>query len=294
MRATVLAVLMAAHAAAESQAQVTRSLTLSVYTKKAEPVSDLKADEVVVSEGGRKPTVLGIEPDGRPLEVAVVVDSSAGVASSYRSDLVSAVVALWKALPSNASVAVWTSGPPSKVVDFGAALAEAEPRLQSVAPAGKNYALDAILDASRALGRRPSERRALVYVGLMDLEGTTSRLAEAQQALGQALVVPLIVLIQPGGAGAAMGGPTSGISTSWDVQGYFEKMTPAYGGSCWVVLSSQAALNSLKEAAAIVGSQYRVRYESGADAQAAPKVEVRRKGVKWLAGRTQVEVARIN
>jgi len=222
MRATVLAVLMAAHAAAESQAQVTRSLTLSVYTKKAEPVSDLKADEVVVSEGGRKPTVLGIEPDGRPLEVAVVVDSSAGVASSYRSDLVSAVVALWKALPSNASVAVWTSGPPSKVVDFGAALAEAEPRLQSVAPAGKNYALDAILDASRALGRRPSERRALVYVGLMDLEGTTSRLAEAQQALGQALVVPLIVLIQPGGAGAAMGGPTSGISTSWDVQGYFE------------------------------------------------------------------------
>jgi len=294
MRATVLAVLMAAHAAAESQAQVTRSLTLSVYTKKAEPVSDLKADEVVVSEGGRKPTVLGIEPDGRPLEVAVVVDSSAGVASSYRSDLVSAVVALWKALPSNASVAVWTSGPPSKVVDFGAALAEAEPRLQSVAPAGKNYALDAILDASRALGRRPSERRALVYVGLMDLEGTTSRLAEAQQALGQALVVPLIVLIQPGGAGAAMGGPTSGISTSWDVQGYFEKMTPAYGGNCWVVLSSQAALNSLKEAAAIVGSQYRVRYESGADAQAAPKVEVRRKGVKWLAGRTQVEVARIN
>jgi hypothetical protein len=294
MRATVLAVLMAAHAAAESQAQVTRSLTLSVYTKKAEPVSDLKADEVVLSEGGRKPTVLGIEPDGRPLEVAVVVDSSAGVASSYRSDLVSAVVALWKALPSNASVAVWTSGPPSKVVDFGAALAEAEPRLQSVAPAGKNYALDAILDASRALGRRPSERRALVYVGLMDLEGTTSRLAEAQQALGQALVVPLIVLIQPGGAGAAMGGPTSGISTSWDVQGYFEKMTPAYGGNCWVVLSSQAALNSLKEAAAIVGSQYRVRYESGADAQAAPKVEVRRKGVKWLAGRTQVEVARIN
>jgi len=294
MRATVLAVLMAAHAAAESQAQVTRSLTLSVYTKKAEPVSDLKADEVVVSEGGRKPTVLGIEPDGRPLEVAVVVDSSAGVASSYRSDLVSAVVALWKALPSNASVAVWTSGPPSKVVDFGAALAEAEPRLQSVAPAGKNYALDAILDASRALGRRPSERRALVYVGLMDLEGTTARLAEAQQALGQALVVPLIVLIQPGGAGAAMGGPTSGISTSWDVQGYFEKMTPAYGGNCWVVLSSQAALNSLKEAAAIVGSQYRVRYESGADAQAAPKVEVRRKGVKWLAGRTQVEVARIN
>jgi hypothetical protein len=296
MRSTLVAVLLAALAALEARAQapVTRSLTLSVYTKKAEPVSDLRPDEVVVSEGGRKPAVLGLEPDRRPLEIAVVVDSSAAVASSYRSDLVAAVVALWKALPADASVAVWTSGPPSRVVEFGTALAEAEPRLQSVAPAGKNYAFEAILDASRALGRRPSQRRALVYVGGIDIESSPTRTAEAQQAMGQALVVPLIVLIQAGGAGAALGGPTSGIATSWDVQGYVEKMTPTYGGTSWVVLSTQAAANTLREAAAIVGSQYRVRYESTADAQAAPKVEVRRKGVKTLAGRTQVEVVKAN
>jgi hypothetical protein len=248
----------------------------------------------VVSEGGRKPVVLGIEPDGRPLEVAVVVDSSAAAASSYRSDLVAAVVALWKALPADASIAVWTSGPPTRVVDFGTALAEAEPRLQSIAAAGKNYAFDAILDASRALGRRPSERRALVYVGGIDIEASTMRAAETQQAIGEALAVPLMVLVQPGGGGAALGGPTSGIATSWDVQGYVEKMTPAYGGTSWVVLSTQAAANVLKEAAAILGSQYRVRYESTAEAHGTPKVEVRRKGVKSLTGRTQVEVARIN
>jgi hypothetical protein len=295
MRPILIAVLLAACAAeSDAQGSLTRSVTLSVYTKTAEPVSDLKPDEVVVSEGGRKPAVLGIEPDGRPLEIAVVVDSSAAAASSYRSDLVAAVVALWKALPANSSVAVWTSGPPSRVVDFGTALAEAEPRLQSIAPAGKNYAFDAILDASRALGRRPSERRALVYVGGIDIEATTMRAAETQQAIGQALAVPLIVLVQPGGGGAALGGPTSGIATSWDVQGYVEKMTPAYGGTSWLVLSTQAATNALKEAAAIVSSQYRVRYESTAEAQAPPKVEVRRKGVKTLAGRSQVEVARVN
>ncbi|HEY7922514.1 MAG: hypothetical protein ACHP85_09920 [Burkholderiales bacterium] len=292
MRSTPLAVLLAAHAAAQTPAPITRSVTLSVYTKKAEPVSDLRPDEVVVSEGGRKPTVLGLEPDRRPLEVAVVVDSSAAAASSYRSDLVAAVMALWKALPPDASIAVWTSGPPSRVVDFGTPLAEAEPRLQSVAPAGKNYAFDAILDASRALGRRPSERRAIVYVGGIDIEASATRVAETQQALGQALAVPLMVLIQPGGAGAALGGPTSGIATSWDVQGYVEKMTPSYGGTSWVVLSTQAAANTLREAAAILSSQYRVRYESTAEALAAPKVEVRRKGVKTLAGRTQLEVAK--
>jgi hypothetical protein len=294
MRSTLLAVSLAVHAAAETPAPVTRSVTLSVYTKKAEPVIDLRPDEVVVSEGGRKAGVLGLEPDRRPLEVAVVVDSSAAAASSYRSDLVAAVMALWKALPPDASIAVWTSGPPSRVVDFGTPLAEAEPRLQSVAPAGKNYAFDAMLDASRALGDRPSQRRAIVYVGGIDIEASAMRVSETQQAIGLALAVPLMVLIQPGGAGAALGGPTSGIATSWDVQGYVEKMTPTYGGTSWVVLSTQAAANTLREAAAIVGSQYRVRYESTTDATAAPKVEVRRKGVKTLAGRTQLEVVKRN
>jgi hypothetical protein len=151
-----------------------------------------------------------------------------------------------------------------------------------------------MLDASRALGGRPSERRAVVYVGGLDIEATRTRTAETQQAMGVALATPLMVLIQPGGAGAALGGPTSGVTMSWDVQGYFEKMAPTYGGTCWVVLSTQAAAKSLREAAAIVSSQYRVRYESVAEAQAVPKVEVRRKDTRLLVGRTQLEVAKRN
>ncbi len=81
---------------------------------------------------------------------------------------------------------------------------------------------------------------------------------------------------------------------SWDVQGYLEKMAPTYGGTCWVVLSTQAAAKTLREAAAIVSSQYRVRYESVAEAQAVPKVEVRRKDTRLLVGRTQLEVAKRN
>jgi hypothetical protein len=122
------------------------------------------------------------------------------------------------------------------------------------------------------------------------------RAAQTQQAIGQALAVPLMVLIQPGGGGAALGGPTSGIATSWDVQGYVEKMTPTYGGTSWVVLSSQAAVNTLREAAAILASQYPgpLREYGRRAGGAVPKLEVRRKGVKTLTGRTQVEVARSN
>ena len=108
--------------------------------------------------------------------------------------------------------------------------------------------------------------------------------------MGLALAVPLVILIQPGGGGAAIGGPTSGVMLAWDVQGYFEKMTPSYGGASWLVLSTQAASNLLKETGALLSSQYRVRYESLSDGQTPPKLEVRRKGVKFLAGPTQVEI----
>jgi hypothetical protein len=288
--------LVAGLASAETQAAgpVIRSVTIGVYTNKGEPVNDLRADEVVVTEDGRKPPILGLEPDRRPLEAAIVVDSSSAVASSYRSDLVAAVAAFWKGLPPGTSVAVWTSGPPSKVVDFGLDLAAAQPTLQSVAPAGKNYAFDAMLDASRELERRAAPRRVLVFVGGGGIETSRSRTAEVQQAVGRAAATPVIVLVLPGGASAPLGGATQGATFSWDVQGYFQRMASAYGGSAVEVLSTQAASRKLQEAAAALSSQYRVRYESTLSDDAPPKVELRRKGVKLRVGRTQIEAAKID
>jgi hypothetical protein len=274
---------------------VTRSVTVAVYTKKSEPVGDLKAEEVSVAEDGKKRTVPGLAPDTRPLEVAVVVDSSVVMASSYRSDLVSAVIAFWKALAPDSRVAVWTSEPPSKVVALGTDLATAEPRLQAVAPAGKNYALDAMLDAARGLGGSGDVRRVLVYVGGGDIEGSQTRSAEMVRAIGQAGATPMIVLITGGASAAsAVGGPTSGSSFATDIQGYFEQVAAGYRGSCAVVLSTQATLKALQDAAADLASQYRVRYESVAGDPPPPKVEVRRKGTKVRVGRTQVEVLKLD
>jgi hypothetical protein len=226
--------------------------------------------------------------------VAVVIASSAAVAPVYRSDLVSAVVAFWKALPEGSQVGVWTSGPPSRVVDFGTDLATAETRLQAVAPAGKNYALEAMQDASRALGAPGQRRHVVVYVGGADVEASRVRSAEAMQALGQTGATPMVVLVLSGGGlGAMSGGPSSGAAFSWDVQGWFEQVARAYRGSCAVVLSTQAVLRALQEDAADLSAQYRLRYESVASAVEPPKVEVRRKGVKSRVGRTQVEVLKL-
>ena len=51
----------------------TRSVTLAVYTKKLAVVSDLRAEELIISEGGRERRILAVEPDERRLDVAIVM-----------------------------------------------------------------------------------------------------------------------------------------------------------------------------------------------------------------------------
>jgi hypothetical protein len=100
-----LVLLAAAGASDAASVPITRSVALAVYTKKLLPVAELKAEEIVVSEKGKPRKVLGVEFDQRPLEVAIVVDSGATVAASYRSDIVPAVVEFWKALPREGTTA---------------------------------------------------------------------------------------------------------------------------------------------------------------------------------------------
>jgi hypothetical protein len=280
--------LLTAALVAQAPAAVTRSVSLGAYTKKALPVADLQPSEIAVEEAGAKREVIALQPDARPLEVAVVVDSSAAAAPYYRSELVGAVTAFWRALPEGTKVAVFTSGPPSRVVDFGTDVASAEPVLQKVACSGKNYAFEAMTDAARALAARPPARRALVYVGSDQIEAMQTRTSEAMRAMGVAQVPPTIVLLTAMGANLPLGGPTAGNVATWDVEGFLEKMAQAYGGSFTSVLSAQAASKCLALSAAELKAAYLLRYESDAAASGSVRVTVKRKDVKLRVGRPQL------
>jgi hypothetical protein len=176
--------------AVPAPAPTTRMLTVAVYTKKAAPVLDLGAQELQISEGGRKRTVLSIEVDRSPMDVAVVLDSSAAVAQAYGRDLVPAVLEYWKALPGGSQVAVWSTAP-AKVVDFGTDAATAESRLRSVAVAGGSRAIEAMTDACRALGARSAARRTLVYIGGRSRGASAGDTSALMQAVGQNRVTPM-------------------------------------------------------------------------------------------------------
>jgi len=277
-------------AQAPASIPLTRSVTVSVFTKQLLPVEDLKAEEVRLLEDKRERKVLGLERDRRPLEVAIVVDSGGTVAASYRSDLVPAVVDFWKALPPDTKVALWSTAP-AKIVDFEGDLAAAETKLRMIAAAGGNYGFDSMIDACRELGRRGAPRRVIVYVGSGSLQASRTGTSALAQALGEALVTPMAVLVLPSARGSFSGGPSGDAVQAWDVQGYFAQVGKAYHGAYVEALSTLAVAQWLRQFAADLNGQYRIRFESEAGPEGALKVEVRRKDARLRVGRSAAERA---
>ena len=267
----------------------TRTVTLAVYTKKLAVVGDLKAEELAISEGGRERRILAVEPDERRLDVAIVIDSSASVASSYRSELVPGVIEFWKAMRPGTAVAVWTTAP-AKVADFGADPAVVEPKLRTIAAAGGNYAVDSMTDACKELGPRGAPRRAVVYVGGASLLANAQNMAELMRAVGVARAVPMTVLVLAGANGAGAGGMSGNAVHSFDVQGYFGGMTKGYFGFYAESLSPLAVAQWLRQAAADLNGQYRVVFESEPGPEGVPKVSLKRKDAKLRVGRTETPI----
>jgi hypothetical protein len=275
---------------AAASVSMNRVVTVSVYTKKLVPVGDLRAEEVRVLENGKERKVLGVEPDRRPLELAIVVDSGGTVAASYRSDLVPAVVDFWKALPPDTKVAVWSTAP-AKIVDFGGDLAAADTKLRMIAASGGNYGFDSMVDASRELGRRAAPRRVIVYVGSGSLQASRTGTSRLAHMLGETLVTPMAVLVLPSARGSFSGGPTGDAVEVFDVQGYFGQVAKAYHGAYVEALSTLAVAQWLRQFAADLNGQYGVRYDSEAGPEGELKVEIRRKDTKLRVGRSVAEIA---
>jgi hypothetical protein len=116
-----------------------RTVVVSMTDASGAPVEDVRLEEVALLENGVARQLTRVEPDSRPLTLAMIVDSSEPIATSFRLHLVDAVLRFLSRLPAGSEYAVWTTGDrPTKIVDFtgdkGAAL---EP-LKRVLPRGGN------------------------------------------------------------------------------------------------------------------------------------------------------------
>ena len=165
-----------------------------VTDEKGHAVTDLKPDELVVQENGADRPTVRAERDARPLNVALVLDSSAAMGGAYASDVVPAAVAFLKRLPAGTGFTVWsTSDHPRRIVDEGTDLKAAEGKMRTLAPFGTNAAVETLVEASRDAGAFDDQHGAVVIVTSASMEGVT---VDLQSLLPKASLKPTFAAVE--------------------------------------------------------------------------------------------------
>lgn len=269
--------------AADRPAEI-RSLSVSVTQGRDEPVGSLTLEELAVVENGVARQVTRVERDTRPLSVAVLVDTSAAVDTSYRLNIVDAVLGLLSRLPEGSRYELWTTGDrPTRIVEFGADRAEARKALQRIAPQGGSTLLDAIVEAGEHLKKQEGERRAMVVVSALGPEfSSRDRYQVIERTLGYGLVLFSAVLIEEG-AGADR-------EMRLNYEQTLNELASQTGGLLERPLSSLAVETALKKIARDLASRYRISYATLPEIkQRKIEVKVARPGVRVRVGRSSTD-----
>jgi hypothetical protein len=260
MGGLALAALLAAQAGpATAPGTEVRAITVTLLSEgQGEPVTASAAD-VAVLENGVARDVVSFKPDTRPLSVAILVDSSASVGSSYRLNLVDAVAGLIARLPEGTRYALWVTGDrPNKIADYTDDRGAALTAMQRVAPQGGNYMLDGLAEASADLRKvaREGDRTAVVAVTETGIEFSyRDRYLVADEAQKNASLF-LAVQIDSGGAD-----PDARTNLGY----VLDRLARTTGGLYDVVLSPMAVNAALKKASAYLRAGYRLTYATVTD-----------------------------
>jgi VWFA-related protein len=260
MSALILAVFLLGQAApATAPGTEIRALTVTLLGEKGQEVTDISAADIALAENGVSRDITSFKPDRRPLSVAVIVDTSLAMGSSYRLNVVDAVVGLVARLPEGARYALWTTGDrPTKVVDHTDDRQAAGDALRRVAPQGGNMMLDAFAEASVDLKKlsREGDRTVVVAVTGTGPELSYRDKYRAAEEAEKNAELFLSVQIDSGEADFEM---RSNLSYVMD------RLARATGGRYEVILSPMGTDTALRKLSAHLRSGYRLAYATVPD-----------------------------
>jgi hypothetical protein len=197
------------------------AVQVTVVDKAGAMLTDLRAEEVSLTEDGEPRPILRVDRDVRPLALAVLVDASDVVGKGFLRDLADPVMDFLEALPPTVDRMLLTIGTPPDVVDLSD-LASARATLRARVPFGKLSLYDGIAEACRRLAAKKGTRRAVVVIN-SDRAFEDDR----QTALDAAVAAtPLVLVVQFYGEGAFLPGLDSIVRWSG---GRYEQIGAASG-----------------------------------------------------------------
>jgi hypothetical protein len=255
-----------------------KTLTLTAVDESGQPVLGLGAEEVAVLEGGVARETVRFARDERPLDLAVLVDTSQPMATIYRLNILDPLIGFLRRLPPGAKFAVWTSGDrPTKAVEYGDDVAVAERTLRRVIPSGGNTMLDTLVEAARDLKDREERRPVVLAVTGMGI-GFSDR--DRRRVVDEGLetgVQFLAVQFDESGDTDVRGGSEQINRQDYDY--VFSELTRRSAGRQERVLSAMGARGALDKMVPELSARYRLTYmSSGKDDKL--EVQVARPGVK--------------
>ncbi|HVO11589.1 MAG TPA: VWA domain-containing protein [Vicinamibacteria bacterium] len=280
MSGLTLALFLAAQAppVAEPGTEV-RALTVSFLDSKDGEVAELSPSDVALSENGVAREIISFKRDSRPLSVVVLVDSSAGLGSAFRLNVVDAVSGFVSRLPLGTRYTLWTTGErPTKILDFTEDKEAAARALRMVAPQGGNYMLDGLAEASADLKKlaREGDRTAVVAVTASGRElSYRDKFRAVEDAQNNADLFLSVEMDE--------GASDDDFDSRANLSYVLDRLAVSSGGRYLVVISAMGADTGLRKLSTVLRAGYRIAYATVPDLKRRKlELKVARPGTKVL------------
>lgn len=219
------------------------------------PVTGLGPDAFAVREDGARREVLRVTPATTPMAVAILVDNSAAT-RDHVADIRRALSTLVRELDGLGPMAIiGVADRPTILRDYTTSqneLADGVGKVFAMPDSGATL-LDAIVEISKGLEKRPEDRAAMVVVTTENREFSNRHYSDVLQGLARGgAMMHAVVLTSPSG---------SSLDDAARNRAFVLDRGPRdSGGTRSDILASQAFEGKLKELAAILKSQHRVVY----------------------------------
>ncbi|MDP2053723.1 MAG: VWA domain-containing protein [Acidobacteriota bacterium] len=247
-----------------------RVLYVSVWDEKSRaPITGLGTDAFAVREDGLAREVLRVTPATSPMSIAIVVDNSQAATPTI-ADLRKALSAFVKSIDGIGPVAlVSVADRPTILRDYTTdqkQLQDAVGRVFAMPGSGATL-LDAVVEVSKGLAKRETDRAAMVIVTGENREFSNRHYRDVLEELATGgAMMHALVLSGPGST--ALSDEARNRASVLDLG------PKASGGTREDILTSQAFEVKLQELAAILKSQHRVVYARPQTLIPPEKVEV--------------------
>jgi hypothetical protein len=233
------------------------------------PITGLGTDAFAVREDGLAREVLRVTPATSPMSVAIVVDNSQAATPTI-ADLRKALSGFLKALDGIGPIAIITvADRPTILRDYTTdqkQLQDAANRIFALPGSGATL-LDAIVEVSKGMSKRDTDRAAMVIVTGENREFSTRHYQDVLEELGKGgAQMHALVLTGPGG--------TMLTDEARNRASVLDLGPRNSGGTREDILTSQAFDMKLQELAKILKSQHRVVYARPQTLIPPEKVEV--------------------